>query len=67
MVVFNVLMIVLAPYAIYQIGFGFGIALPSILSSHILLNLREVEKRRADRVDVYGLAVEQWETMFHIT
>ena len=59
-------MVVLTPYALYQVGFGYAVALPSILSSRILLNLREVEKQRADRVDVHGLALEQWETMFHI-
>ena len=66
LVLFNVLMVVLTPYALYQIGFGYAVALPSILSSHILLNLRAAEKHRAERTDVHGIAVEQWETMFHI-
>ncbi len=63
----NALMVALTPYALYQVGFGYAVALPSILSSHILLNLRATEKRREDRVRVHGLALEQWETMFHIT
>ena len=67
LVLLNVLMVVLTPYALYQIGFGYAVALPSILSSHILLDLRESEKHRVERVDVDGLALDQWETMFHIT
>ena len=67
LVLMNVLFVVLSPFALYEIGFGYAIALPNILSSRILLNLRECERTRAQRVDVHGLAVEQWETMFHIT
>lgn len=60
-------MVVFVPYALYEVGFGYAIALPNILSSRILLDLRESERRRADHIDVHGVAVEQWETMFYMT
>lgn len=57
----------LMPYALYQAGFGFNVALPSVLASRMLINLRAWERWREQRVDVNELPLEQWETMFHIT
>lgn len=60
-------MIIFTSPALYQIGFQYNVVLPAILSSRILLHLRASEKAREDLVDVQGLPVEQWQTMFRIT
>ena len=58
-------MATLTPYALYQIGFGFNVALPSILASRMLIDLRAWERCREDRIDVNGLSLDQWDTMLH--
>ncbi|EKM48972.1 uncharacterized protein PHACADRAFT_265938 [Phanerochaete carnosa HHB-10118-sp] len=63
----NVAMTIFAPTALYPVGYGFGVVLPCILSSRILLNLREWEKYREDRVDVQDVNLSEWPTMFHLT
>lgn len=63
---FNALLVTLAPTDLVQAGVGFGIALPSIASSRILLDLREVDRKRQEQTDVRGLSVDQWETIFHV-
>ncbi|TCD62948.1 hypothetical protein EIP91_006211 [Steccherinum ochraceum] len=65
--IYNSLLITIAPSDLIQAGIGFEIALPSIASSRLLLNLRAADKRRERRTNVEGIHVEQWETMFHIT
>lgn len=60
----NTFTVALTPYALYQVGFGFNVALPSVLASRMLINLRAWERCRVDRVDVNGVALEQWDTMF---
>lgn len=63
----NVVMTIFTPTALYQVGYGFNVVLPCILSSRILLNLREWEKYREDRVDVQDVNLSEWPTMFHLT
>lgn len=63
---YNSLLITIAPSDLIQAGVGFEIALPSIASSRLLLNLRAADKQRERRTDVSDVRVEQWETMFHI-
>ncbi|THH28432.1 hypothetical protein EUX98_g5753 [Antrodiella citrinella] len=65
--IYNSLLITIAPSEIIQAGVAFEIALPSIASSRLLLNLRAADKRRKKQTDVDGIPVDQWETMFHIT
>lgn len=65
--IYNSLLITIAPSDLIQAGLGFEIALPSIASCRLLLNLRAADKRRERRMNVEGLLVDQWETMFHIT
>jgi len=65
--IYNTLLITIAPSDLIQAGVGFEIALPSIASSRLLLNLRAADKRRERQTDVEGIFVDQWETMFHIT
>ena len=67
MVLTNVVMTVATPTALYQACYGYQITLPCILSSRILLNLREWEKYREDQVDVQDLNLSEWPTMFHLT
>ena len=50
-----------------QAGVGFGIALPSIVSSRMLLDLRDVDEKRGRLADVQGVRVSEWETMFYIS
>ena len=65
--IYNSLLITIAPSDLIQAGVGFEIALPSIASSRLLLNLRAADRKREKRTDVEGLLVDQWETMFHIS
>ena len=58
---------IFTPTALYQVAYGFNVVLPCILSSRILLNLREWEKYRESRVDVQDLHLSEWPTMFHLT
>lgn len=60
-------MTIFAPTALYLVGYSFNVVLPCILSSRILLNLREWEKYREDRVDVQDVNLSEWPTMFHLT
>ena len=63
----NALLITVMPTPTVQSGVGFGIALPSIVSSRMLLDLRDVDVKRGRTTDVQGLRVSEWETMFHIS
>lgn len=60
-------MLTFTPTALYQVGLQYNVVLPSILCSRILLHLRAREKGREDRVDVQGVLLDDWQTMFHIT
>ena len=66
-VITNIVMSVWTPTALYQVGYGFNVVLPCILSSRILLNLRAWEKYREDRVDVQDVNLSEWPTMFRLT
>ncbi|CAL1696620.1 unnamed protein product [Somion occarium] len=63
----NALLITVMPHDLIQAGVGFGIAVPSIASSRMLLDLRDVDRKRGRVTDVQGVPVSQWETMFHIS
>lgn len=66
-VVINLVMTVCAPTSLYSVAYGFNVVVPCVLSSHILLNLRAWEKWREDQVDVQGVNLTEWPTMFHLT
>lgn len=66
-VIANMAMTIWAPTALYQVGYGFNVVLPCVLSSRILLNLRQFEKYRESQVDVQGVDLSEWPTMFHLT
>lgn len=63
----NALLITVMPPVTIQAGVGFGIALPSIVSSRMLLDLRDVDEKRGRMTDVQGVRVSEWETMFHLS
>ncbi|KAI0090001.1 hypothetical protein BDY19DRAFT_96181 [Irpex rosettiformis] len=65
--VLNLFSIVSVPYAMYTIGCGFTATIPNVLSNRIFINLRAWERYREERIDVGGVSVDRWETMFHIT
>ena len=67
MVLINLVLTLSAPASLYSVAYGFNFALPCVLSSHILLNLRAWEKYREDQVDVQGVNLTEWPTMFHLT
>ena len=59
----NALMMTLAPSNMIPMAVGFTIALPCILSSRILLNLREMDRKRQCQMDIEGIPLDQWETL----
>lgn len=59
----NLLMMTLAPSNMIPAAVGYTIALPCILSSRILLNLREMNRQREDLMDLDGVPLDQWETL----
>ena len=63
----NTVITAAAPTALYQACYTFNVVLPCVLSSRILLNLREWEKYREDRVDVQDVHLSEWPTMFRLT
>ena len=63
----NIVMTVATPTAVYDACYDFNVVIPCVLSSRILLNLREWEKYREDRIDVQDMNLSEWPTMFHLT
>ncbi|OBZ78825.1 hypothetical protein A0H81_00362 [Grifola frondosa] len=62
----DVLVVTLASSTLVPASSGLVIALPSILGSRMLLNLRQVDRKRELRLAVDGIDVDQWETILDI-
>lgn len=67
MVLTNVVITAATPTSLYSAALGFNVAVPWVLSSRILLNLRAWEKYRECQVNVEGVDLTDWRTMFHLT
>ena len=67
LVLTNVVMTAATPTALNSAALGFNVVVPWVLSSRILLNLRQWERYRESRVNVQGVNLTEWRTMFHLT